>query len=106
MLRKFFKLPGKRREASDNLISLVPTTGAAELDGLAVRWTMSDGTKNIVCWARAAALEKLKSNADLEKALYLEAFQRHRTTFEAAAVAIHKRGLLDGNAIVVRKENV
>lgn len=58
------------------------------------------------CWARAAALEKLEGNIDLEKSEYLSAFQRHRAALEKAACAIFKRGLLDGNAIVVRKENV
>ena len=106
MLRKLFNLPSKRRETLHRSGPLQSTTDIAELDGLAVRWTMSDGAKNIVCWARAAALEKLEANPDLEKSSYLEAFHRHRAAFETAASAIHKRGLLDGNAIVVRKENV
>lgn len=106
MLAKLFSLSGKRSKASDRQSPLVSTNDAVELDGMAVRWVMTDGNQNIVCWARAAALEKLEANSDLEKSLYLGAFHRHRATFEAAASAIHKRGLLDGNAIVVRKENV
>lgn len=106
MLRKILNLPGKRRETNHPAGPLQSTTDTAELDGMAVRWTMTDGAKSIVCWARAAALEKLEANPDLEKSSYLEAFHRHRAAFEAAASAIHKRGLLDGNAIVVRKENV
>jgi hypothetical protein len=106
MLRKLLNRPAQRKGADDPAQPLLPTAEAIEVDGLAVRWIMTDGRKNIVCWARAAALEKLEANPDLEKASYLEAFHRHRPKFEAAAAAIHKRGLLDGNAIVVRKENV
>lgn len=82
------------------------TTDAAEVEGLAVRWTMSDGKRSIVCWARAATLEKLEGNSELEKSQYLAAFKRHRIVLENAARGIFKRGLLDGNAIVVRRENV
>ena len=106
MFAKLLSLSGKRSKAGERQSLLVSTTDAVELDGMAVRWIMTDGTQNIVCWARAAALEKLEANPDLEKSQYLGAFHRHRATFEAAATVIHKRGLLDGNAIVVRKENV
>lgn len=87
-------------------MTLVSTAEPPEREGLAVRWTMSDGKRKIVCWARAAALEKLEENSDLKKEDYLQAFNKHRSVFEAQASAIFARGLLDGNAIVVRPENV
>jgi len=85
---------------------LVPTSEHPEREGLAVRWTMSDGKRSIVCWVRAAALEKLESNIDLKKEDYVAAFTRHRSILEEQANAIFARGLLDGNAIVIRPENV
>ncbi|MBS0232223.1 MAG: DUF1488 family protein [Proteobacteria bacterium] len=97
---------GKRGKNETAELPLMSTTDAAEVDGLAVRWTMSDGKRNIVCWARAATLEKLEANSDLEKSQYLPAFKKHRSALESAARGIFKRGLLDGNAIVVRRENV
>lgn len=95
-----------RSKAEKTERQLVATTDIAEVDGLAVRWTMSDGKSKIVCWARSTTLEKLAADPNLEKSNYLAAFQKHRNTLESAARAIFKRGLLDGNAIVVRKENV
>lgn len=87
-------------------MTLAPTSDAPETEGLAVRWTMSNGKRNVVCWVRAAALEKLEGNPDLTKAEYLVAFLKHRGILEQRASAIYERGLLDGNAVVIRKENV
>lgn len=85
---------------------LTRTSDEPIVEGLAVRWTMSDGKKTLTCWARAATLEKLERNVDLEKAAYLDAFMRHRSVLEAAASAIFDRGMLDGPNVIVRKENV
>lgn len=85
---------------------LAPTDEAPQTEGLAVRWTMSNGKRNVVCWVRAAALEKLEGNPDLSKAEFLAAFLKHRSILEQRASAIFERGLLDGNAVVIRKENV
>jgi hypothetical protein len=85
---------------------LTHTTDEPVVEGLAVRWTMTDGKRKVTCWARAAALEKLERNPDLEKAAYLDAFLRHRAAFDEAASAIFDRGLLDGPNVIVRKENV
>jgi hypothetical protein len=87
-------------------MTLFPTSDAPKTEGMAVRWTMSNGKQKITCWVRAVALEALESNTDLAKSEYLIAFTKHRSTLEARASAIYDRGLLDGNAIVVRKENI
>ena len=85
---------------------LVSTVDAPEVEGLAVRWTMSNGKRKITCWVRAAALEKLADNPDLAKPDFLDTFVRHRSVLEERASAIYDRGLLDGNSVVIRKENV
>ncbi|MBS0269725.1 MAG: DUF1488 family protein [Proteobacteria bacterium] len=106
LLRKLVSPSAVRHDEGLATRNLVATADGAEVDGLAVRWTMSNGTRKIVCWVRAAALEKLEANSDLEKSMYLAAFLNHRHTLENAASAIYARGLLDGEAVVVRKENV
>jgi Protein of unknown function (DUF1488) len=85
---------------------LTPTSDEPETEGMAVRWAMSNGKRQVVCWVRAAALETLENNLDLAKSDYLNAFIRHRSILEARASAIYDRGLLDGNAVIVRKENI
>jgi len=85
---------------------LTRTNEEPALEGLAVRWTMTDGKRTLRCWARAATLEKLEKNPDLEKTAYLDAFNRHRDVLESTASAIFDRGRLDGPDIIVRKENV
>lgn len=87
-------------------MGLLPTLDEPEIEGMAVRWTMSNGKKKVTCWARAATLEKLESNPDLPKTDYLKAFLKHRTILETTASAIYDRGLLDGNAVIVRQENI
>ena len=85
---------------------LVPTLDAPEVEGLAVRFNMSNGKKKITCWVRAAALEKLAGNPDLAKGEFLETFLKHRAALEERASAIFDRGLLDGNSVIIRHENV
>lgn len=85
---------------------LTRTTEEPAVEGLAVRWTMTDGKRTIKCWARAATLEKLEHNPDLEKANFLDAFMRHRDLLEKTASDIFDRGRLDGPDVIVRKENV
>lgn len=87
-------------------MKLVSTPDPPVAEGLAVRWTMADGKRKLTCWVRAAALEKLEGNPDLAKSEYVGTFSKFRGTLEASANAIFERGLLDGNAIVIRKENV
>lgn len=87
-------------------MTLVSTSDAPEIEGMAVRWTMSNGKRKITCWVRASTIEKLENHVDLTKAEYLEAFAKHRNVLEAQAQAIYTRGMLDGNAIVIRPENV
>ena len=60
----------------------------------------------MTCWVRAAALEKLENNPDLEKSAYLDAFLRHREALDSTASAIFDRGRLDGPNVIVRKENL
>lgn len=85
---------------------LIRTEDEPAVEGLAVRWTMSNGKKAIKCWVRAATLEKLENNPDLEKAAFMDAFLRHRARLEETASAIFDRGKLDGPDVIVRKENV
>lgn len=87
-------------------MTLMPTLDQPEVEGLAVRWIMSDGKRNVVCWVRAAALEHLEDNVDLPKTEYMNAFVKHRDILEDRARDIFKRGKLDGNAVIVRKENI
>ncbi|MFA5899648.1 MAG: DUF1488 family protein [Hyphomicrobium sp.] len=82
------------------------TNAEPAVEGLAVRFAMVNGKRQVTCWTRAATLEKLENNPHLATEQYLEAFHRHRDTLEAAASAIFDRGLLDGPNVVIRKENV
>lgn len=85
---------------------LTPTENAPVVEGLAVRWIMSNGNKHQVCWVRSAALEKLEANPDLERSAFLDAFNKHRALLEATASDIFEKGKLDGPNVIVRKENV
>lgn len=85
---------------------LTPTEEAPVVEGLAVRWTMSNGYKSQVCWVRSAALEKLEGNPDLERSAFLTSFNKHRALLEATASDIFDKGKLDGPNVIVRKENV
>lgn len=87
-------------------MTLARTNDEPVVEGVAVRFDMTNGKRTITCWIRAAALEKLESNPRLAPEQYLDAFGRHQPALEAAANRIFERGLLDGPNIVIRKENV
>lgn len=85
---------------------LARTNDEPVVEGLAVRFAMTNGKRQVTCWVRAATLEKLENNPRLATDAYMQAFHRHRAALEAAASAIFDRGLLDGPNVVIRKENV
>ena len=87
-------------------MTLVPTSEPPQTEGMAVRWVMSNGKKNVTCWVRAAALERLAGNPDLQKADYFRVFLDHRQLLEGLASQIFQRGRLDGNDVIIRKENI
>jgi hypothetical protein len=87
-------------------MTLIRTIDKPVVEGLAVRFSMHNGKRQVTCWVRAAALEKLENNPRLPTEQFLDAFARHSETLEAAAQGIFARGLLDGPNIVIRKENV
>lgn len=87
-------------------MKLVPTSEQPRVEGMAVRWVMSNGKKNVTCWVRAAALERLAGDPDLPNSSYLQIFLDHQTLLEQRASEIFERGRLDGNDVIIRKENI
>ena len=87
-------------------MTLVPTSEPPQTEGMAVRWIMSNGKRSVTCWVRAAALERLAGDPDLPKANYLRVFLDHQPLLEQRASEIFQRGRLDGNDVIIRKENI
>lgn len=87
-------------------MTLLRTENEPVVEGLAVRFDMTNGKRIITCWVRAAALEKLESDPRLPPDQFIAACNRHQEKLNAAANQIFARGLLDGPNIVIRKENV
>lgn len=87
-------------------MKLVPTSEPPQIEGMAVRWVMSNGKKNVTCWVRAAALERLAEDVDLPVANYLKVFRDNQPLLEQRASEIFARGRLDGNDVIIRKENI
>ena len=67
----------------------------AESDYIAVAAPLIRGTEGM-----------LAGNPDLAKGEFLETFLKHRAVLEDRASAIFDRGLLDGNSVIIRHENV